>query len=171
MRFIVSMVLRTALPMVLAAAGCGSSSPSGMTMPRPSACGGTVTTQGQIDSAAFSADYVRVEGVNGNAIVVYIADRTKAPELSLQLTRDGAGSFPTGAVQNSQAALYAPNRVGTAQLNVTSVVDPYDASGSPVVNADGGSLGSIEATFTATFTGATISGSFSSAVCDVIVNI
>ena len=161
--------MRFIFPIVLAAASCSSN--PGKPMPRPNACGGTVTAQGQIDSAAFSADYVRVEGVNGNTIVVYIAETAKAPELTLQLSRGAGGAFPTGGVLNSQAALYDPNRVGTAQLDVTSVVDPYDASGSPLVNADGGSVGSIDATFTATFTGATISGSFSSAVCDTTVKI
>jgi hypothetical protein len=109
---------------------------------------------------------VRVTGVNGNAIVVSLADTTKPPVLTLQLMRDTTtSSFPTGTVQ-SEAVLYDPNRVGTAELNVTAVVDPYDASGSPALNADGGSVGSIEATFTATFTGATITGSFSSPVCE-----
>ena len=89
--------------------------------------------------------------MNGNAIVVSIADTTKPPVLTLQLMRDTTtSSFPTGTVQN-EAVLYDPNRVGTAELNVTAVVDPYDASGSPALNADGGSVGSIEAAFTATF--------------------
>ena len=162
MRFIIP----TVLPIVMAAASCSCSSNHGTPLPRVSACGGTVTAQGQIDSAAFSADYVRVEGVNGNTIVVSLADTTKAPVLTVQLARDSAtGSFPTGAV-HSEAALYAPSRVGSAELNVTTVVDPYDTSGSPLVDPDGGSFGSIEATFTATFTGAMISGSFSSPVCE-----
>ena len=156
--------LRFIVPAVLAAASCSSSSPS--RIPRPSTCGGQVTAQGQIDSAAFSADYVRVTGVNGDTIVVSVADTTKPPVLTLQLMRDTTtSSFPTGTVQN-EAVLYDPNRVGTAELNVTAVVDPYDASGSPALNADGGSVGSIEATFTATFTGATITGSVSSPVCE-----
>jgi len=156
--------------MVCAAAGC--SSQSGMSIARPTACGGTVTTQGQVDSAAFLADYVRVEGVNGNAIVVYIANSMKPPMVALQLTRDATtGAFPTGPVASNQATLYDPNRVGTATLNVGSVVDPYDASGAPLTNADGGNLGSIQATFTADFAGASITGSFSSPVCDTIENI
>jgi len=157
--------LRFIASAVLAAASCsGSSSQPGIQ--RPSTCGGTVAAQGQIDSAVFSADYIRVTGVNGNTIVVSLADTTKAPVLTVQLARDSAtGSFPTGAV-HSEAALYAPSRVGSAELNVTTVVDPYDTSGSPLVDPDGGSFGSIEATFTATFTGAMISGSFSSPVCE-----
>ena len=157
-------------PIVLAVASCSSS--SAMSIPRPTACGGTVMTQGQIDAAAFSADYVRVEGVNGNAIVVYLANSTKASMLSLQLIRDATtGSFPTGALPSNEASLYDPSRVGTASLNVSTVVDPYDGNGSPLTNADGGTVGSIDATFTADFTGASITGSFSSPVCDTTVNI
>lgn len=154
---------------VLAAASC-SSSPAGIA--RPSACGGTVTTGGQIDAAAFSANYIRVEGVNDKFIVVYLADTTKPPELTFSVSRDAtSGQFPTGSVMDNNAALSDPNRVGTATLNVGTVVDPYDSNGSPLTNADGGSVGSIDATFTATFTGASITGSFSSPVCATTQNI
>ena len=139
--------------------GCGS----GQKTVRSPSCGGTVTTQGAVGGATFTATSINVIGVNGDAISIYLTDTAQDRQLWFTIHRDtstnmfAAGSYQDTAVYESQA--------GTVTVELTQVVDPFDATGQPLPGPDGGIVGSVDGTFVAQFGADTVSGSFSSPVC------
>ena len=141
--------------------GCGG---NGQKTIRPSSCGGTIATQGTVGGATCTADSINVIGVNGNAISIYLAD-TNQKELWFTIHRDpttnmfAAGSYQETAVYESQ--------VGSVTVELTRVVDPFDATGQPLPGPDGGIVGSLDGTFAAQFGADSVSGTFSSPVCAV----
>ena len=131
----------------------------------PASCGGTVATQGMVGGVAFAATSINVIGVNGNAIAIYLTDANHDRQLWFTISRSqstnmfAAGSYQDTAVYESQ--------VGTVTVELTQVVDPFDARGEPLPGPDGGVVGSVEGSFAAQFGADLVSGSFASPVCQV----
>jgi len=158
------MIARAALVawLLVSVSGCGSSQTPMLT---PASCGGTIATQGAVGGATFAATSIDVIGVNGNAISIYLTDTAQSRQLWFTIHRNpstnmfAAGTYQDTAVYESQA--------GSVTVELSQVVDPFDASGQPLPGSDGGIVGSVAGTFVAQFGADTVSGAFSSPVCSV----
>ena len=146
--------------------GCHDGGQGSPPRPQPITCGGSVSTQGTVAGVAFEADFVHVYGVNGNTLVVYLTDSVHDKMLWFGILRDPNTRMFFPRAYQAEAA-FDPTLTGPVVVEVTDVVDPFDTSGQPVPGIDGGVVGSVTGTFIAHFATDTVTGSFSSPVCDV----
>ena len=138
-------------------------------------CGGTIATVGTVGGATFAPTSIDVIGLNGNAISIFLTDTAQSRQLWFSIHRNpgtnmfAPGSYQDMAIFSSQVGSALLNQAGQVTVELTEVVDPFDASGQALPGPDGGVVGSVAGSFAAGFTTDLVSGSFSSPVCSTAI--
>ena len=168
------MIARASLSVwiLVSVVGCGDGQKKTVS---PPVCGGTIATLGTVGGATFAATSIDVIGVNGNAISIFLTETTQTRQLWFTMHRNPStnmfapGSYQDMAIYTTQVGSVTQSQAGSVTVELTEVVDPFDASGQALPGPDGGVVGSVAGSFAAGFTTDLVSGSFSSPVCSTAI--